>query len=161
MDASTIPSPLSHLDAATMLDTLAVPVLVLDRDCCVVFINGSACALLGLQLRQLRGQPLDLLFADGQRVRGMLSRLVSGGPEQASRPLRIEVCELARADRRLALKAQIIDDELTGPHLLVQLARNRVRSQRPRLHLLQRAEPVLDSPPVALVAGGGTQLECA
>jgi hypothetical protein len=69
-----------------------------------------------------------------------------------TRPLRLPVCELAHPARRLALKAQLVDDDSTGPHLLVQLARARQRRQRPVLQLLPRNDRPIEAVP---------QLECA
>jgi nitrogen-specific signal transduction histidine kinase len=164
MDAQTFLSPLSHIDAAGMLESIAVPVLVLDRDCCVVFANCAARTLLRVGLRELRGQPVDLLFTEGSRLRGVLSALVAAGADTRVRPLRVAVRELTRPERQLALKAQPIDDDVTGKHLIVQLARVRQKKARPVLQLLpQSVAPLastLDAPPAALVASSH-QLECA
>lgn len=150
MDVPASVSPLSHFDATPLLECLALPVLILDRDCCVTYVNARARALLGLELPQLQGQPLDLLFEQGTEIRGRLARLFENGT--AARPVRLPVCELAQPARRLALKAQLVEDDLTGPHLLVQLARARQRRQRPVLQLLPRTERPIEAVP---------QLECA
>jgi nitrogen-specific signal transduction histidine kinase len=152
MDGQTLHSPLSHFDATPLLDSLALPVLVLDGDCCVVYVNRAARALLCLGLRELQGQPLDLLFAHGQLLRSSLSRMLTDARPGSARPLRLTVHELAQPARRLALKAQVIDDELTGPHLLVQLARARQRRLRPVVHLLPRPDIPVEA---------ASQLECA
>jgi nitrogen-specific signal transduction histidine kinase len=158
-DAHTIHSPLSHFDATSMLESLALPVLVLDRDCCVVFINGAARAVLHSGLRELQGRPLDLLFEQGLRLRAALSGLLNAPAGDTPRPMRIPVRQLTQPERRLALKAQVLDDELTGPHLLVQLARLRERKRRPVLQLMPRIDAGLEAPPG--LAAAPPQLECA
>ena len=74
MDVRTFHSPLSHFDPTSLIDSLDQPLLVLDAECCVVFVNAAAQRLLKLSLRELQGQPLDLLFADGALVRSRLAR---------------------------------------------------------------------------------------
>ncbi|MET0291446.1 MAG: PAS domain-containing protein [Steroidobacteraceae bacterium] len=150
MDAHPFVSPLSHFDATPLLESLALPVLILDRDCCVIFANAMARSLLGLGVRDLRGQPLDLLFEEGHALRLSLARMFTGSG--SSRSLRQPVRELAQPARRLALKALLIDDDLTGPHLLVQLARARQRKRQPVLKLLPRTDRPIEAVP---------QLECA
>jgi nitrogen-specific signal transduction histidine kinase len=151
MDAQSFQS-LSHFDATGLIDALALPVLVLDAECCVVFANAAARSLLSLSLRELQGQPLDLLFTDGHVLRATLGRLFRERDEHVRSPLRLAVRELARPDRQLALKVQKFEDEDCGSHLLVQMARVRVRRRRATMALL----PVLaERPPER------TQLECA
>jgi nitrogen-specific signal transduction histidine kinase len=152
MDAQSFHSPLSHFDATGLIDSLAVPLLVLDADCCVVFANASARSLLSLSLRELPGQPLDLLFADGQILRATLARLFTDDTRVRS-PLRVAVRELARPDRQFALKVQTFEDEYSGPHLLVEMARVRMRRRRATMALL----PVLATER----SSERTQLECA
>jgi nitrogen-specific signal transduction histidine kinase len=158
VDAPSYHSPLSHFDATDMLETLGLPVLVLDRECCVVFVNQAARRLTGLAPRQMQGQPLDLLFADGRGLRASLSRLLATGTR--AQPLRLAVRQLARPERALVLKAQVLDDEATGPHLLVQLGRMRERKRRPVLQLMPGIDVTIDMP-APLVAEPRTQLEYA
>ena len=151
MDVQTFDSPLSHFDATGVLDSLEQPLLVLDAEGCVVFANEAARRLLSLSMRELQGQPLDLLFTEGQRLRGTLARLVRDESEQR-RALRVCVRELARQERQLALKVTVFDDVFSGPHLLVQLVRVRAL-RRPALTLMPAL--VVDRPP------DRPQLECA
>lgn len=153
MDAQPFHSPLSHFDATGLIDTLALPVLVLDAECCVVFANASARSLLTLSLRELQGQPLDLLFMDGQILRAALGKHLRNDDPRKRPPLRLAVRELARPDRQLALKVQTFEDEFSGPHLLIQMARVRVRRRRATMTLL----PAL----AAERLPERTQLECA
>lgn len=137
MDVDTFHSPLSHFDATGLLDSLAQPVLVLDAECCVVFANASARRILSLSLRELQGQPLDLLFADGALLRAKLARLVRGGQTtEQQRPTRLCVRELARPERQLGLNVSVFDDEVSGPHLLIQFSRARPVRRRPALTLV-------------------------
>jgi hypothetical protein len=129
MDAQSIQSPLSHLDATGLLDRLAVPVVILDAECCLVYGNASARRLLSLTMRELQGQPLDLLFCDGQVLRAALAPLLEGEVRGQRRSLRRVVRELTRPDRQLALRIHPFDDEFTGTHLLVQMARKRPRRE--------------------------------
>lgn len=153
MDVETFHSPLSHFDATGLLESLAQPVLVLDAECCVVFANAAARRLLSLSMRELQGQPLDLLFADGALLRARLARHAIGEGAQQRRPLRLSVRELARQERQLGLKVSVFDDGIYGPHLLIQLARVRTLRRRPSLTLV----PALttDRPP------DRPHLECA
>jgi len=136
MDVRTFHSPLSHFDPTALFDSLAQPFLVLDRECCVVFANAAARRLLTLSMRELQGQPLDLLFADGALLRSRLARYVQADDEAQRRPVRLPARELARQDRQLALKVTPLDDEISGPHLLVQLSRARTVRRRAALTLL-------------------------
>jgi nitrogen-specific signal transduction histidine kinase len=153
MDVQSFQSPLSHFDATGLLDSLEQPLLVLDAECCVVFANASARRLLTLSMRELQGQPLDLLFTEGQRLRGTLARCVMSDSPQQRRPMRFSVRELARQERQLALKVTVFDDEFSGPHLLIQLARVRPMRRRPSLTLLPSL--AADRPP------DRPHLECA
>ena len=136
MDVETFHSPLSHFDATGLLDSLTQPVLVLDAECCVVFANASARRILSLSLRELQGQPLDLLFADGALLRAKLARLVRGESAEQRRATRVNVRELARPERHLALNVSVFDDEVSGPHLLIQFSRARPVRRRPALTLV-------------------------
>ena len=151
MDVQSFHSPLSHFDATGLIDSMPQPMLVLDAEGCVVFANAAALRVLSLSMRELQGQPLDLLFIDGQRLRAALSRLVVQDVPQ--RPARFAVRELARPERQLALKVTVFDDEFSGPHLLIQLARVRALRRRPALTLMPSI--TLDRPP------DRPQLECA
>jgi len=152
MDVETFHSPLSHIDATGLLDSLAHAVLVLDAECCVVYANAAARHVLTLSMRELQGQPLDLLFIEGQRLRATLARLVVTESPAHRRPMRFSVREFARQERALALKVSVFDDEFSGPHLLVQLARARPVRCRPALTLLPA---LVDRQP------DRPQLECA
>ena len=143
MDVQSFHSPLSHFDATGLLDSMPQPMLVLDAEGCVVFANPSARRLLSLSMRELQGQPLDLLFIDGQKLRTALARLVVQDVPQ--RPARFSVRELARPERQLALKVTVFDDDFSGPHLLIQLARVRALRRRPALTLLPPL--TVDRPP--------------
>ena len=153
MDVQSFHSPLSHFDATGLLDSLAQPVLVLDAEGCVVFANVTARKLLSLSMRELQGLPLDLLFIDGQWLRAALARLVMGDALERPRSMRFAVRELARPERQLALKVKAFDDEFSGPHLLIQLARVRTHRRRPALTLLPSL--AVDRPP------DHSHLECA
>ncbi len=145
MDVETFHSPLSHFDATGLLDSLTQPLLVLDAECCVVFANASARRLLTLSMRELQGQPLDLLFFEGALLRAKLARFATADASEGRRALRISVRELARQERQLALNVSVFDDEFYGPHLLIQLARVRTLRRRPVLTLVPALS--VDRPP--------------
>ncbi len=152
MEPQTFHSTLSHLDATGLIDTLPQPILILDSEVCVAFANRAARALLGLSLRELQGQPLDLLFQDGQALRATFTRQWAEALVRV-RPPRLTVRELARPERELALKLQAFEAESTGPHLLVQLSR--VRARRGRAMITRLPVGAADRPVER------PQLECA
>jgi len=135
MDVRTFHSPLSHFDPTSLIDSLAQPLMVLDGECCVVFANAAARRLLKASMRDLQGQPLDLLFADGPVVRGRLTRFLRAEAAEERRAVRLPVSDLD-GRRHLSLKVTPLDDEISGPHLLVQLGRSRKANRRPALTLL-------------------------
>ena len=165
MDTATFHSPLAHFDATALLDGLAVPLVIVDSGCCVTYANEAARGLVRADLSALRGTPFDHAFVGSESLRAELkSMLADGADPQPSSRRRIAVRELADPRRELVIRAFRFVDELTGPHLLLQLVRGRRRRRAPVLSLV----PGYDSLPVpaAAVAAAGagavaTQLECA
>lgn len=149
MDARSFHTPLAHLDATAVLEALAQPLLILDADCCVAYANRASLRLLAVEMPALQGRPLHHLFLDGPGLALRLRQLLDEAAE-ASGTLRTTVTELARPDRPLRLQALAVDDEMSGPHLVVQLKRQRVRrAPTPRV------------PRLTLVGPHREQRECA
>lgn len=162
MDADTLLSPLAHFDPSALLDRLEVPLVVLDAGCCLTWANAAAARLLRTDLGALRGRPFDHAFADSG-LRASLKAALEGR-EGGERGMRLTVREPGCPRRELALRATRFVDDLTGPHLLLQLSRVRRRRRTPVLGLV----PGYDSHPVSAVAvaaaaGAGVvaTLECA
>lgn len=141
-------SPLSHFDAAAVLEVLGVPLLVLDGDCCVTFANTAARRLLRLSTAEFQGRPFDHLFRDGGDLRRRLKSLLR--EPEPGRTVEMRVMQVSHPRRGLRAKVFAIDGAPTGPHLIVQIARpRRSRAARPPRRVL------------SLVASQPGQLECA
>jgi len=100
-------------------------------------------------MRALQGRPLHHLFLDGPELARRLRLLLVEVGEGAA-TLKTTVTEVARPERPLRLQALAVDDEISGPHLVVQLARQRLR-RAPTHHV----------PRLTLVDAHRGQRECA
>ncbi|MFI4913736.1 MAG: nitrogen regulation protein NR(II) [Steroidobacterales bacterium] len=126
-----MPSPLSHFDPADLLDVLSTGVVVLDAHLCVVYANVGAQDLLAVGLNQARGRPIGELFADAQALDAILRRSLSrsercSGHEIALTPVAIQG---PRDPVVVDVTASPLEGQVTGTHLLLELADARMRQR--------------------------------
>jgi two-component system nitrogen regulation sensor histidine kinase GlnL len=125
------PSPLSHFDPASLLDVLSTGIVILDSQLCMIYANVGAQDLLAHGLNQARGRPITELFADPEALRRLLLRSLD----------RVETCSgheipLMPVGKPGIREPVIVDvtvtpleGQLTGTHLLLEIADARTRQR--------------------------------
>ena len=125
------PSPLSHFDPADLLDVLSTGVIVLDSHLCVVYANVGAQDLLAVGLNQARGHPLTELFCDAQSLDQVLRRALKRGEPYAGHeiPLTPSAYQGHREPSVVDVTVTPLEGQVTGTHLLIELADARTRQR--------------------------------
>jgi two-component system nitrogen regulation sensor histidine kinase GlnL len=125
------PSPLSHFDPAELLDVLSTGVIMLDSQLCVVYANVGAQDLLAVGLNQARGHPLTELFEDPQSLVQLLRRALARNEPYAGH----EIALVSRATQThrepvvVDVTVTPLEGQVTGTHLLIELADARTRQR--------------------------------
>jgi two-component system nitrogen regulation sensor histidine kinase GlnL len=125
------PSPLSHFDPAELLDVLSTGVIMLDSQLCVVYANVGAQDLLAVGLNQARGHPLTELFEDPQSLVQLLRRARARNEPYAGH----EIALVSRATQThrepvvVDVTVTPLEGQVTGTHLLIELADARTRQR--------------------------------
>src|SRR5579863_3627785 len=125
------PSPLSHFDPADLLDVLSTGVIVLDAQLCVVYANVGAQDLLAVGLNQARGHPLTELFEDSGALEELLRRALERNEPYAGHeiPLRARARPAHREPVVIDVTVTPLEGQVTGTHLLIELADARTRQR--------------------------------
>jgi two-component system, NtrC family, nitrogen regulation sensor histidine kinase GlnL len=125
------PSPLSHFDPADLLDVLSTGVVVLDGHLCVVYANVGAQDLLAVGLNKARGRPITELFADPLALDGILRRSLERNETCAGHEILLMPTGLAgkRDPVVVDVTATPLEGQVTGTHLLLELADARTRQR--------------------------------
>jgi two-component system nitrogen regulation sensor histidine kinase GlnL len=125
------PSPLSHFDPADLLDVLSTGVVVLDGHLCVVYANVGAQDLLAVGLNKARGRPITELFADPLALDGILRRSLERNETCAGHEVVLIPTGLAgkRDPVVVDVTATPLEGQVTGTHLLLELADARTRQR--------------------------------
>ncbi|HEX9138817.1 MAG TPA: nitrogen regulation protein NR(II) [Steroidobacteraceae bacterium] len=137
-------SPLSHFDPAELLDVLATGVVMLDAHLCVVYANVGAQDLLGVGLNQARGRPVGDLFAEATALTALLRRSlerseICAGHEFVLTP--VAAAQGLRTAVIVDITVTPLEGQVTGTHLLVELADARQRQRITRENeLLSRVD---------------------
>ncbi len=125
------PSPLSHFDPVDLLDVLSTGVVILDRQLCVVYANVGAQDLLAVGLNHARGRPITELFTDPEALYRILHFALE----------RMEICSgheialmpLGKPGHRDPVIVDVtvtpLEGQITGTHLLIELADARARQR--------------------------------
>jgi two-component system nitrogen regulation sensor histidine kinase GlnL len=125
------PSPLSHFDPAELLDVLSTGVIMLDAHLCVVYANVGAQDLLAVGLNQARGNPLTALFEDSQPLDQLLRRSLERGEPCAGHE--IPLSSAGKQSHREPVVVDVtvtpLEGQVTGTHLLIELADARTRQR--------------------------------
>ncbi|MGA8706637.1 MAG: nitrogen regulation protein NR(II) [Steroidobacteraceae bacterium] len=125
------PSPLSHFDPADLLDVLSTGLVMLDADLCVVYANVGAQDLLAVGLNQARGRPITGLFDESQALDLLLRRSLERVEPYAGHE--ISLTPALKQGHRDPVVVDItvtpLEGQVTGTHLLLELADARTRQR--------------------------------
>jgi two-component system nitrogen regulation sensor histidine kinase GlnL len=117
-----IPSPISHFDPADLLDSLATGIVVLDRQLCVTYANVSAQDVLAVSFNQARGRPFAELLVEPGDLVAILRRALDGRESLADREITVRPLHAPREPRVVDLTITPLEGQVTGTHLLLELA---------------------------------------
>lgn len=131
---SSLPSPLSHFDPADLLDALSTGIVMLDAHLCAIYANVAAQDLLAFSLNKARGRPFAEFMQDSNGLRNILQRALDSGEGIADRELEIRQVGAPRDTRILDVTITPLAGQITGTHLLMELAdatqRERISRER-------------------------------
>jgi two-component system nitrogen regulation sensor histidine kinase GlnL len=121
-------SALSHFDPADLFDALTTGIIVLDAQLCPIYANVAAQDLLAFSLKQVRGRPFgDFLYDTG--LVGTLRRALETGQGISDRELTVRPIGSPRETRILDITITPLEGQITGTHLLLELADDTQRSR--------------------------------
>jgi two-component system, NtrC family, nitrogen regulation sensor histidine kinase GlnL len=115
-------SPLSHFDSANLLDALSTGIIVLDAQLCPIYANVAAQDLLAFSLKQTRGRPFGDCLNEANGLVSILRRALETGTGFADRELALSLKAAPREPRILDVTITPLEGEVTGTHLLLELA---------------------------------------
>jgi len=131
---SNLPSALSHFDPADLLDALSTGIVMLDAHLCAIYANVAAQDLLAFSLKQARGRPFADLLQDSNGLRSILRRALDSGEGITDRELTVRPLGAPRDTRILDVTITPLAGQITGKHLLMELAdttqRQRISRER-------------------------------
>ena len=117
-----LPSALSHFDPAELLDALSTGIVMLDAQLCAIYANVAAQDLLAFSLNQARGRPFSDFLHDANGLPAILRRALDTGEGIADRELAVRPVGAPRETRTLDVTITPLDGQVTGTHLLLELA---------------------------------------
>lgn len=115
-------SALSHFDPTDLFDALSTGIIVLDAQLCPVYANVAAQDLLAFSLNQARGKPFSELLHDANGLVANLRRALQTGEGIAGRELTLRPAAAPREARVLDVTITPLEGQITGTHLLLELA---------------------------------------
>ncbi len=119
-DAS-VPSALSHFDAADLLDALSTGIVMLDAHLCPVYANVAAQDLLAFSLKMARGRPFGDFLHDANGLGRLLKRALEMSECITDREVAVRPAGAPREMRTLDVTITPFSG-LTGTQLLLELA---------------------------------------
>ena len=119
---SNLPSALSHFDPTDLLDALSTGIVMLDAQLCAIYANVAAQDLLAFSLNQARGRPFGDFLQDANGLTNILRRALDTGEGIADRELTIRPLGAPRDARILDVTITPLAGQITGTHLLLELA---------------------------------------
>ncbi len=123
-------SPLAHFDSAELLDALSTGVVMLDGHCCVVYANVGAQDLLAVGLNQARGRPITELFVQPEALNQILRRALTRAESCAGHELQLTPAGTGNREPVVVdVTVTPLPGQLTGTHLLLELADARTRQR--------------------------------
>ena len=118
----SLPSALSHFDPADLLDALSTGIVMLDAQLCAIYANVAAQDLLAFSLNKARGRPFSDFLHDTNGFTGILRRALDTGEGIADRELTVRPLGALREPRTLDVTITPLEGQITGTHLLLELA---------------------------------------
>jgi two-component system nitrogen regulation sensor histidine kinase GlnL len=116
------PSALAHFDPAGLLDALSTGIIVLDAQLCAIYANVAAQDVLAFSLNQARGRPFTDFLHDADGLKAHLRRALDTGVGLTDRELTVRPAAAPRESRTLDVTITPIEGQITGTHLLLELA---------------------------------------
>src|SRR5262245_28913567 len=115
-------SALGHFDPTELFDALSTGIVVLDSQLCPIYANVAAQDLLSFSLNQARGRPFGDLLHEANGLVATLRRVLESGEGIADREISLRPIGSAREARVLDVTITALEGQLTGTHLLLELA---------------------------------------
>jgi two-component system, NtrC family, nitrogen regulation sensor histidine kinase GlnL len=122
MAAEFLPSALSHFDPTDLFDALSTGIIVLDAQLCPIYANVAAQDLLAFSLNKARGRPFGDFLHDSNGLIANLRRVLQTGEGIADRELTLRPIGAPHASRVLDITITALEGQITGTHLLLELA---------------------------------------
>lgn len=118
----SLPSALSHFDPTDLLDALSTGIIMLDAQLCAIYANVAAQDLLAFSLNKARGRPFVDFLQESNGLIGILRRALDTGEGFADRELTVRPAGAPRDVRTLDVTITPLEGQITGTHLLLELA---------------------------------------
>jgi len=118
----SLPSALSHFDPTDLLDALSTGIIMLDAQLCPIYANVAAQDLLAFSLNKARGRPFGDFLHDANGLIALLRRALDNGEGFADRELTVRPAGAPRDMRTLDITITPLEGQITGNHLLLELA---------------------------------------
>ncbi len=115
-------SALSHFDPTDLFDALATGIIVLDAQLCPIYANVAAQDLLAFSLNKARGRPFGDFLHEPNGLLANLRRVLQTGEGIADRELTLRPIGAPQANRVLDITITALEGQITGTHLLLELA---------------------------------------
>lgn len=122
MAAEFLPSALSHFDPTDLFDALSTGIIVLDAQLCPIYANVAAQDLLAFSLNKARGRPFGDFLHDSNGLIANLRRVLQTGDGIADRELTLRPIGAPQSTRVLDITITALEGQITGTHLLLELA---------------------------------------
>jgi len=117
-----LPSALSHFEPTDLLDALSTGIVMLDAQLCAIYANVAAQDLLAFSLKKARGRPFSDFLDDSSGFAAVLRRALETGEGIADRELTVRPFGSPRDLRTLDVTITTLEGQVTGTHLLLELA---------------------------------------
>jgi two-component system nitrogen regulation sensor histidine kinase GlnL len=115
-------SPLGHFDPADLFDALSTGIVVLDAQLCPIYANVAAQDLLAFSLNHARGRPFSQLMNEANGLIASMQRVLASGAGIAEREITVRPNGATRDSKVLDVTITPLAGQMTGTHLLVELA---------------------------------------
>jgi two-component system nitrogen regulation sensor histidine kinase GlnL len=119
---ATEQSALSHFDPTELIDALSTGIIMLDAQLCAIYANIAAQDLLAFSMNKVRGRPFGDFLQDSNGLMGILRRALDTGEAFADRELTVRPLGAPRDARTLDVTITPLAGQITGTHLLLELA---------------------------------------